>query len=260
MLREIYAHIYKQIAFRMSEKGELAGIFIWPLIGILSLGLFGKFIITEGASQTAIYPLIIGVIAWNFLGIATRTVSHGILYDLWNNCMKHFFNTAIRIRYFILGTTIFALISSLIAFSIILICIILLFGVGAIPLSSYILAGMLIVFLHGVSQGLLICALFISKGYNYQGLSWILPGIMMIVCGVYYPISFLPEWLQTISHLFPSTYAIQGMRETMTGALTTGQTNIAIGFGVAAIHLAISGWLFKKSIQHGKNSGMIANY
>jgi ABC-2 type transport system permease protein len=260
MLREIYAHFYKQIVVRMSETGELAGTFVWPLIGILSLGLFGKYLIVEGASEAAIPMILIGVISWNFLGIATRAISFGILYDLWNNCMKHFFNTAIKLRYYVIGASIFALLSGLIAFFIVLGAISLIFGNSFIIINSYILFGFFVVMLHGIAQGMMVTSLFVSKGYNWQGLSWILPGIMMIICGVYYPISYLPESLQTISYLFPSTYAIQGMRDVVMGSLSVGQTNLLIGFLVSIAHLIFFSWTMKKAIQNGKKTGMIANY
>jgi len=260
MFREIYAHFYKQITIRITEKGELAGTFVWPLIGILSLGLFGKYLIAGGTSESAISLIIIGVISWNFLGIATRAVSFGILYDLWSNCLKHFFNTAIRLRYYILGTSLFAVLSSSIAFFMVVGAILALFGPGFFIMNQYIIAGFFVVFLHGIAQGMLVTSLFTSKGYNWQGLSWILPGIMMIICGIYYPITYLPEWLQTISYLFPSTYAIQGMRDVAMGSIAIGQTQIFTGFLVAIAHLVVFSWTLKKAIKSGKTSGMIANY
>jgi ABC-2 type transport system permease protein len=36
--------------------------------------------------------------------------------------------------------------------------------------------------------------------------------IMIFLCGVVYPISAMPEWLQYISHLLPLTYTVDGLR------------------------------------------------
>jgi ABC-2 type transport system permease protein len=35
---------------------------------------------------------------------------------------------------------------------------------------------------------------------------------MLVVSGVYYPVSVLPQWMQWLSTISPATYALRGMR------------------------------------------------
>ena len=42
-------------------------------------------------------------------------------------------------------------------------------------------------------------------------LGFVAQGILLVVSGVYYPVSVLPEWMQALSTISPATYALRGM-------------------------------------------------
>ncbi len=43
-------------------------------------------------------------------------------------------------------------------------------------------------------------------------LGFIAQGMLLVVSGVYYPVSVLPEWMQALSKISPATYALEGIR------------------------------------------------
>jgi len=43
-------------------------------------------------------------------------------------------------------------------------------------------------------------------------LGFVAQGIMLVVSGVYYPVSVLPSWMQWLSTISPATYALRGIR------------------------------------------------
>ena len=43
-------------------------------------------------------------------------------------------------------------------------------------------------------------------------LGFVAQGLMLVVSGVYYPVSVLPEWMQWIAKISPATYALRGIR------------------------------------------------
>jgi ABC-2 type transport system permease protein len=74
-------------------------------------------------------------------------------------------------------------------------------------------------------------------------LGFVAQGLMLVVSGVYYPVSVLPEWMQWISKISPATYALRGIRASvLTGAglawgdvwplLVIGAFSIPIGLSV----------------------------
>jgi ABC-2 type transport system permease protein len=66
---------------------------------------------------------------------------------------------------------------------------------------------------------------------------------MLVVSGVYYPVSVLPDWMQWVAKISPATYALRGDRASvLTGAglqwadvwplLVIGAFSIPIGLAV----------------------------
>ena len=43
-------------------------------------------------------------------------------------------------------------------------------------------------------------------------LGFVAQGLLLVVSGVYYPVSVLPEWMQWLSKISPATYALRGDR------------------------------------------------
>tara|TARA_B100000029_G_scaffold5138_1_gene5756 strand:- start:285 stop:671 length:387 start_codon:yes stop_codon:yes gene_type:complete len=70
--------------------------------------------------------------------------------------------------------------------------------------------------IFGGAVGLLVSALVLRYGMGAESLAWV--GIFLIapISGIYYPISVLPDWLQTIAWALPSAHVFEGMRTLLT--------------------------------------------
>jgi len=95
--------------------------------------------------------------------------------------------------------------------------------------------------------GLGICAAVLPLLYPERGaqMTNAAAAILLLISGVYYPISTLPNWLQPIAKLSPATYVIQGMRSCLIDGqatrtlLSTAGLLIASGLVVIAIGLVV---------------------
>jgi ABC-2 type transport system permease protein len=84
-------------------------------------------------------------------------------------------------------------------------------------------------------------------------------GVMLVVSGVYYPVSVLPEWMQWISTISPATYALRGMRDAILegagiGALW-GDTWPLIVIGLVSIPLGLL--VFQLGERYAKRHGKL---
>jgi ABC-2 type transport system permease protein len=52
-------------------------------------------------------------------------------------------------------------------------------------------------------------------GLGAESLAWVAIFAIAPVSGIYYPISVLPDWLQTVAWLLPSSHVFEGMRAVM---------------------------------------------
>ena len=43
----------------------------------------------------------------------------------------------------------------------------------------------------------------------------IMEGLLLLVSGIYYPITSLPKWLQYFSYISPATYTLEGVRKAL---------------------------------------------
>src|SRR6059058_3303736 len=76
-------------------------------------------------------------------------------------------------------------------------------GLLAIASVSFIGVGMMTAVLPLISP---------EKGTQ---LGFVAQGLMLVVSGVYYPVSVLPGWMQWIAAISPATYALRGVRESI---------------------------------------------
>ena len=92
--------------------------------------------------------------------------------------------------------------------------------------------------------------------------NWLVSATAYVFSGVYFPVSVLPPWLQTISYLLPFTYALHGLR----GALLSGTTladlmpDILALLAFTAVLLPLALWSMRAAIRYLKRTGELAHY
>ncbi len=257
MKRQIFSQVYKNVVTFISWPGELALILVYPLIGILSLGLFGSFVIEGGVASEAFVFIIYGVLSWNIYSVGQQSMTRGVLYEIWNSTLKSMFATRIKIKEFVLGNVVFSLMNISVIFILVSSISWLVFNFNIFSAGPLLVVGILGILLQAYSESLLIMSLLMKFGQKFGSLSWILPGIMMVICGVYYPIELLPESVRYVSNILPATHAIIGIRNLVINpglAMNELSTSILIG----VIYLAITISILKLTIGLAKRDGSLA--
>jgi ABC-2 type transport system permease protein len=89
-------------------------------------------------------------------------------------------------------------------------------------------------------------------------MTFVISSILLLVSGVYYPISVLPDWMEPLATISPATYVLSGMR----AALLEGTPTLALGpsllptliLGVLTLPLgiAIFGWAERYAKRTGR--------
>ena len=90
-------------------------------------------------------------------------------------------------------------------------------------------------------------------------LGFIAQGTLLVVSGVYYPVSVLPDWMQFLAKFSPATYALEGMRardsrrRRASGAGRPDRPLVLIG--VVSIPLGL--WVFRRGELYAKRHGKL---
>lgn len=120
---------------------------------------------------------------------------------------------------------------------------------------------MLLALLAFLPVGLLFAALSIVIKQGAVGTSWAI-ALMALTGGVYFPLSVLPRWMQTIGELQPFTPATEALRHLLVGGATGAGTSSALLklAGFAALLLPASIALLSGAIRVGQRRGTIIEY
>jgi ABC-2 type transport system permease protein len=84
---------------------------------------------------------------------------------------------------------------------------------------------------------------------------------LLMVSGVYYPISVLPGWMQMLAKISPATYTLQGMRAALgVGKAEFGDLPVMIGVLLlqGAILVPLGALVFRIAETHAKRTGKLA--
>lgn len=85
--------------------------------------------------------------------------------------------------------------------------------------------------------------------------------LSLVICGINFPVSSLPQWVQTISYLMPLTRGVEAAREASAGAALTQVGGLITGEIVVGAIYAIGGYaLFRLLEERSRRGGMQEAY
>ena len=98
--------------------------------------------------------------------------------------------------------------------------------------------------------------LFPEKG---QQMTHVIIALLLLISGVYYPVSVLPTWLRFFAQYSPATYVLQGTRAALLdGAATAALWDYVwplILMGIVLVPVGL--WLFRMAEQYAKRTGKL---
>ncbi|MDO8737321.1 MAG: ABC transporter permease [Thermoleophilia bacterium] len=108
----------------------------------------------------------------------------------------------------------------------------------------------------------IISASFIMVYKRGDPIAFVLATSSTLLGGVYYPISVLPGWLQSLSYLFPITYSLRAIRLSLlqgAGFDEVGSDLLAL-LAFSCITIPISLFCFRLAVRRAKRDGSLAHY
>ena len=92
-------------------------------------------------------------------------------------------------------------------------------------------------------------------------MSYIVRAVLLLVSGVYYPVSVLPGWMQPLASISPATYVLNGLRaallrnQVIWSAEIWSYTWPLIITGIVSIPISI--YIFKIAERYAKRTGKL---
>lgn len=204
--------------------------------------------------------LLIGAVVWSYLGLVFEIETETVAWERWEGTIEYTFMAPLSRPAHLLGMGAFAVIYGVLR-------TVLLFGLVAALLHVHFghpdfLSAALVLAVSSLSFvgiGMMTAVLPLVSPEKGTQLGFIAQGLLLVVSGVYYPVSVLPQWMQWISVVSPATYTLEGARQ----AVLDGAGPVAVWgdiwplilTGVIAIPLGL--FVFSRGERYAKRHGRL---
>ena len=234
---------------------------IFNVTSSMSVLYIGKAQQQEGTgSLDLVLYLGIGTIVWAYLRAVFSNISEMISWERWEGTIEYTMMAPISRFTHMLGTSLFSIVYGIARTGLLLATLSLFFDVD---LSNANLGGGLLVMLLGsisfIGVGIMAASLPLLFPERGEEMSFVISSILLLISGVYYPITVLPAWMQGMAAVSPATYVLDGMRATiLDGAPTTalGQYVLPILL-LGVVSLPIGIWVFNLAERYAKRTGRL---
>src|SRR5256884_5775295 len=197
--------------------------FFWTAANTLTIVFIAKGVVAEGGSvniDRLTTILLIGAVIWSYLGIVFELLIETVAWERWEGTIEYTFMAPLTRAVHLLGTGIFAIGYGIVRASIVFAAIAAFFGLH-MPNANFASALVLIAVasISFVGIGMMTAVLPLISPEKGTQFGYVAQGLMLVVSGVYYPVSVLPEFMQWLAKISPATYALRGERSaTLDGA------------------------------------------
>ena len=204
--------------------------------------------------------LLIGAVVWSYLGLLFEIVTETVAWERWEGTIEYTFMAPLSRPAHLLGMGAFAVVYGVLR-------TILLFGVVSVFLDvSYANAdfgsAMVVIAVSSfsfVGIGMMTAVLPLISPEKGTQLGFIAQGLLLVISGVYYPVSVLPQWMQWLSVVSPATYTLEGARKAVLDgagvAALWGEIWPLLLIGVIAIPAGLA--VFAQGERYAKRHGRL---
>src|SRR3954449_4259311 len=237
--------------------------FVWTVANTLTIVFIAKGIEAGGGEidvNRATTILLVGGVIWAYLGIIFEILTETVAWERWEGTIEYTFMAPLARPVHLFGMGLFA-----VAYGVVR--AVLLFGVVAAFFGLHLaeanfVAALVVLVVASISfigMGMMTAVLPLISPEKGMQLGFVAQGLMLVVSGVYYPVSVLPQWMQWIAAISPATYALRGARAAiLDGAgLSSMWGDIWPLLIIGAVSVPLGLWVFRRGELYAKKHGKL---
>jgi ABC-2 type transport system permease protein len=250
----------------------LISLFIWPLIFPLAYILSARALSGPDGTGLALFTARTGTADYlGFIAVGTtiwmwqNVVLWGVGFALRNEQVRgtlesNWLTPAWRLA-FLIGPSVIHMLNMGMFLVVSALEFGLVFGVrfnGSLGLTLLVIA-LSIPSIYGIGMAFASLVITAKEAHNFVFMA---RGLVMIFCGISYPISILPGWMQGVAQWLPQTYMMRAMRNAAlaNASLQDLAPDLIALVGFAAFWLAAGTVLFYWMERRARRSGAIGQY
>lgn len=212
IFRPMWAFIFRDFHMNRRYFTWIVVFVFYSIVNAATVALIG----VAAHDYRLTLKLVLGALLWNFLAAMFYEIANTIAYERWEGTLEYTFMAPVSRLIHLTGVNLAAIAYSVMRTVIVLLGLML---IVPIHLNGGNLLGVLAVLVVGSSAfmglGLMAAVLPVMSPEKGEQATNIFQGVLLLISGVYYPVSVLPFWLRPLSVISSATYALSASRKLM---------------------------------------------
>lgn len=252
----ITALVLRYLFLLRSSWPRIIEISYWPTMQMIIWGFVSQHFSRSSPELTAGGILISVVLVWDCLFRSHISYTLSFLEELWSRNLGNLFVSPLRPREMIMALASISMMRTLIGMIPAAILAIPFFDVSVFQMGLPLLGFFLNLVLTGWAISQFVTGILIRYGLGAESLTWVLPFLIAPFSCIYYPLSTLPDWMQSIAVFIPTTYVFEGMRALLLGGSFEPELMLK-GFALNFVYLILGLISFFVSFQAARRHGLL---
>ncbi|MCJ7826167.1 ABC transporter permease [Patescibacteria group bacterium] len=260
-MKRIFAIVYRHMVIWPKDLGAMVDSFWWPSFDMLLWGLMTVYIQRQ---QQIAMPFITsfiigGIVFWMFVYRSQQEMGVLFLREFWDRNLLAVLSTPISITEYFIATMCVGILKLIISGVYMAFLGWILFQFNIFLFGWYLIPFILTLTVVGLWAGFLVMGLVIQYGYRVQSLAWSMIMIIMPFSAVFYPVSILPGWMQSIARFIPSSYVFESMRQVIVKG-TLDVQSLLIANVLNLVYTILSCLFFAWGFRRAREKGIIVKF
>jgi ABC-2 type transport system permease protein len=232
---------------------------LWTIANTLTIVFIARGVGLSAADRNALETkLLVGGVIWAFLGIIFEIVTETVAWERWEGTIEYTFMAPVSRPVHLIGMGVYAVLYGLLRAAAVFAAVVVFIGIH-IPHANYgaAVALLAIASVSFIGIGMMTAVLPLVSPEKGTQLGFVAQGLMLVVSGVYYPVSVLPQWMQWVAKISPATYALRGNREQILHGAGLAWADVWPLLVIGTFSIPIGLVVFKAGERYAKKRGKL---
>jgi ABC-2 type transport system permease protein len=232
---------------------------LWTIANTLTIVFISRGVdLAPAARNELATKLLVGGVIWAFLGIIFEIVTETVAWERWEGTIEYTFMAPVSRPVHLIGMGIYAVLYGLVRAAAIFVAVVAFIGIH-LPHANYgaAVALLAIASISFIGVGMMTAVLPLISPEKGTQLGFVAQGLMLVVSGVYYPVSVLPSWMQWIAKISPATYALRGNRNQILSGAGLAWADVWPLLVIGACSIPLGLVVFKAGERYAKQHGKL---
>jgi ABC-2 type transport system permease protein len=232
---------------------------LWTIANTLTIVFISRGVdLAPAARNDLATKLLVGGVIWAFLGIIFEIVTETVAWERWEGTIEYTFMAPVSRPVHLIGMGVYAVLYGLVRAAAIFVAVVLFIGIH-LPHANYgaAVALLAIASISFIGVGMMTAVLPLISPEKGTQLGFVAQGLMLVVSGVYYPVSVLPTWMQWIAKISPATYALRGNRDQILHGAGLRFADVWPLLVIGALSIPIGLVVFRAGERYAKQHGKL---